>query len=202
MKKFLFLAILATTMTTTATTFTETSLSKKDEITKAIEKNADKLLAESSKGLNTTYSDVKSSTTTVYGDSKEAVTTVYNDVKSIVPDIKTALVALAEGLKTTSEKVWDILVMQQYVWSTCYLLIFLSSLFLWYKFGKLFNKMQTDKDDNDLYKDSNVAMVIIIGILALSDSIVSALHMSDMLTGFINPEFGALKTIFQMVKNI
>jgi hypothetical protein len=38
--------------------------------------------------------------------------------------------------------------------------------------------------------------------ICITLSVFSFLHFSDMLTGFINPEFGALKTIMEVVKNI
>lgn len=39
-------------------------------------------------------------------------------------------------------------------------------------------------------------------IICLCLSRLSIYHFSDMLTGFINPEFGALKTITEVVKNL
>lgn len=39
-------------------------------------------------------------------------------------------------------------------------------------------------------------------IICLVLSGLSAYHFSDMLTGFINPEFGALKTIAEVVRNL
>jgi hypothetical protein len=90
------------------------------------------------------YEDSKTATSTVYKDSKELLSQLYQDGKIVSSKLEAALISIAEGLKTTSLKAWDILVKQQVVWSWCYLILTLSSIFLWYKFGKQFLKTQTD----------------------------------------------------------
>lgn len=189
MKKFLFLALLATSFSFASTT-------------EIVKENADKIITESVKSLNTTYTDSKSGVATVYNDSKGAVSTVYNDLKSLAPDIKLALISIAEALKTTSEKVWDILVKQQLVFSISYLILFLSSLFLWFQFKKQYTHLQTDLDDDDNIKDKNIFLTFLLATLAIVDSIISGLHMVDMITGFVNPEYGALKNIIEVASTL
>lgn len=193
MKKFLLLALLATSLSFASTTET---------IKETVKENADKIITESAKGLNTTYTDGKSSVDAVYTDSKGAVFTVYNDIKSLAPDIKSALVSIADGLKTTSEKVWDILVRQQLVFSLSYLVLFISSLFLWFQFKKQYNILQTDLDDDNHIKDKHILFTVLLALLAIIDSVVSGLHMVDMITGFVNPEYGALKNIIEVASTL
>lgn len=193
MKKFLLLALLATSLSFASTTET---------VKETVKENADKIITESAKGLNTTYTDGKSSVATVYTDSKGVVSTVYNDIKSLAPDIKSALVSIADGLKTTSEKVWDILVKQQLVFSLSYLIIFISSFFLWFQFKKHLNNVKTDLNEDLSFKESNIALCIIFGLLALIDSIIAGAHLVDMITGFVNPEYGALKNIIEVASTL
>ena len=193
MKKFLFLALLATSFSFASTTET---------VKETVKENADKIITESAKGLNTTYTDSKSGVTAVYDDGKGAISTVYNDMKSLAPDIKSALVSIAEGLKTTSEKVWDILVKQQLVFSLSYLVLFISSLFLWFQFKKQYNLLQTDLDEDNNIKDKNILFTVLLALLAITDSVVSGLHMVDMITGFVNPEYGALKNIIEVASTL
>lgn len=74
--------------------------------------------------------------TTVYNDSKEAVKEVYSDVKSLSPEIKETIQRLANSFNTTVDKLWDILVRQQKVYSICFLILTLSALFNWWLFYK------------------------------------------------------------------
>lgn len=148
------------------------------------------------------YKDGKIVTGTLYNDSKDLLHLLYEDGKIVSSKLESALLSIAEGLKTTSLKAWDILVKQQLVWSWCYLLLTLSSMFLWYKFGVQFIKMQNDKDENGQIKDTNVVYAVLICILALIDSGISGFHFEQMMTGFINPEFGAIRTLFELAKSL
>ena len=83
---------------------------------------------------------------TVYSDSKDGIKTVYNDLKSTTPQIKNALEALSKELKTTTDSLWHILVKQQLVWSWCFLILFLGSIFNWFLFYKRnFKKLDDDE---------------------------------------------------------
>jgi len=169
--------------------------------------------------------------TTVYNDSKDAVKTVYSDVKSLSPEVKATLDRLAKTFNTSVDKLWDILVKQQLVYSICFLILTLSALFNWWLFySKNFKKVKDgeyikgskkviSKRDNPKYTTYNneprqidantieeeIIIPIPVGtikhfkylhlIICLTLSIFSFIHFSDMLTGFLNPEYGALKDI-------
>jgi hypothetical protein len=177
---------------------------------------------------------------TVYNDSKKGISTVYNDLKSTTPQIKNALESLSKELKTTTDSLWRILVKQQLVWSWCFLILLISSIFNWILFykrnlnnnlkydkvkvvnQKLFYGEGTTKEDSEKYPNSYGAKYKNIEeeelqlipnstipyfkylhlAICLTLSVFSFIHFSDMLTGFINPEFGALKTITEVVKNL
>jgi len=160
---------------------------------------------------------------TVYSDSKDGIKTVYNDLKSTTPQIKNALEALSKELKTTTDSLWHILIKQQLVWSLCFLILFLGSVFNWFLFYKRnFKKLDDDEfvlgkqvektgfssdpvitTDIIIKKDRIFSRFVYVHLtICITLSVFSFLHFSDMMTGFINPEFGALKTITEVVKNI
>lgn len=187
-----------------------------------------------------------------------ATETVYNDLKSTAPKISNALNSLGKELKVGVNKVWDILVRQQLVWSIVYTILTISALFNWYMFysrnfkkpkkeelvlGKEqyisivdnpeFNKDYYNKYCNEtgsyyndhkkdpryikyitkiLEKDCLIAPPLISNnkpwftnvhfIICVTLSVFSFYHFSDMVTGYINPEFGALKTIAEVASKI
>jgi len=149
---------------------------------------------------------VKDGTSTVYGDGKEAITTVYTDAKDIVkdltPEAKKMIVAIANKLEKTTNQVWDILVKQQKVWSWCYLLLTIGAVILWYRFYIQFNVMKKELTEEQEMKESNIALTVIFGITAVVSSCYSSYHFVDMMTGFMNPEYGAMKSIYQVYMSL
>ena len=174
-KLFILLAILATTMSFAETTFG----------------NVKPFVPTATNGIEKAYND-----------GKEGIKTIYGDAKSIAPELKSVVAELARILKTTSDKVWDILVLQQQVWSWYYLIITISALYLWWRFFRQYKIMSTDLDETGDIKTSQGVLTIILLVLVLTDSTISGTHFADMLTGFMNPEFGALKTIVELAKTL
>lgn len=185
----------------------------------------------------------KVSASTVYKDGKEAVKTVYTDAKALSPKIEAGIESLSKSLKTTADKLWDILVRQQLVYSLVFLVLTLASILNWIVFYRRNFKTKTEKDfvrgiktnveaeknpnyssyasSNDprskLYIDKPLSTEeILIPIehstiswfkyvhllICLTFSFLSFWHFSDMMTGFINPEYGALKTIIEATKQL
>jgi len=189
-----------------------------------------KIIKEQSDGIK---NNTASATKTVYSDGKEVISTVYKDAKQLAPKIAQGINEIAKGLKIGAESVWDILVKQQKVWSICFLMLTLASLFNWFIFYRryLTNNLKEDnfvkgtKDiigkidnpDYNKYKDGSQQMIdgpvgkeeILIHIqnhnnkwfgqfhfvVCVLLSGFSAYHFGDMLTGFLNPEYGAMKDI-------
>src|SRR5690349_10679144 len=138
-KLLLFIAIMSMTLT-----FAKTS---KTEINQIIKQQSDGVITSSQKGIST-----------VYKDGTSVVKTVYKDVKSLSPKVESAIKSLATELKTTTDALWNILVKQQSVWSWCFLILTLSSLFNWYLFYKR-NFTKLKKDDYVIGKEDVYSLV-------------------------------------------
>ena len=54
----------------------------------------------------------------------------------------------------------------------------------------------------DEIKERNIPLTLIYGFLFVGISITSALHFEPMMTGFFNPEFGALRTLIELGQTI
>lgn len=137
---------------------------------------------------------------------KVSISTVYNDVKQRVdvnsPKMEQAINVIAKDLKITADRVWDILVKQQLVWSWCILAGELFTLLSWLHF---WYRLKLQREDLDKYgdtKDSRVAGSVVTGILAGASTIVAAIFFSTMVTGFINPEYGAIRDIANVATSL
>ena len=218
MKKVILLALLSVSMTFAQTTtptigeklvensekikeFSQNSNVTLNNVTQNV-KQSSEALKKTSEAVGTIYNDSKTVVGTAYDDGKSLLKVFYDDGKILATKLETSLQSLAEGLKTTSIKAWEILVKQQQVWSWCYLFLTLSSLFLWYKFGTQLKKTQTDLTETSDLKNSNILTTVLFATIALTDSIAAGIHFEKMMTGFINPEFGALRTLFELVQTL
>ena len=141
--------------------------------------------------------DTKEAAKEVYSDSKSVVTTVYKDAKSLAPKIESSIKSLAKGLKVGAESVWDILVKQQLVWSLSILLgviaTIISWIHFWYRYG-----IACENDWGRNGSANYEVTCIMTALIAISGSVLSVMHFNTMLTGFINPEFGAMKNIAEL----
>lgn len=205
----------------------------------------------------TSVAAAKDGVSTVYNDSKDATKEIYSQIKKASPKAASLLGKMAAKLEVGADAVWSVLVKQQLVWSICFLILTIASLFNWYMFNNKYLKIniksigepiigkrdkivQIDNPEFSLeyynkYKEligstysSDVArlsdikfkkqinatlqedyilsiplnesignfkylhLLICIGLSALS-----LYHFPAMLTGFINPEFGAMKNIME-----
>lgn len=188
-----------------------------------------KIIKEQSDGI---YNNAVPATKTIYSDGKEAISTVYKDAKSLSPKIVKGINEIAKGLKIGAESVWNILVKQQKVWSICYLILEIFSIFSWFIFYKrnLKGNFEYDKvkvvnhkllptegateeyakeyprsygekyqrveeEELQLVPNSTIPFFKYHLSICLVLSGFSAYHFGDMLTGFLNPEYGAMKDI-------
>ena len=162
--------------------------------------NTKEIVKSTSNAVSTVYGDGKTATATVYGDSKDIVKQLYDDSKILGGKLEGAISYVAEGLKTTSIKAWEILVKQQLVWSYCFLFLTLLSLYSVYRFFNQWKIMNTDLDESGDIKGNQGGLTAILGLIALFSSIVSGIHFEQMITGLVNPEFGALRTLFEIIQ--
>lgn len=107
----------------------------------------------------------------------------------IYNDIKEAIVGLSSGLEVKAEQVWNILIKQQIVDSYIYLiiniLVLLGSIILWISLLK--------SDDKDEWWGLPV-------VWSLINIIIICLTIDVIVGGLVNPEYGAMKDIFQFIK--
>ena len=197
MKKFIYLALLATTMSFAQTTVKEAVNDTKKQIEQS---TLD--VKNTASDLSKTAQQGKASLSTVYGDSKDGIKTIYGDMSSLGGEAKGAIKDIVKELKQVSVKAWDLLVRQQMIWSLCYLVITLSSIVLGFKFFNQFKFMLSQEDDKGEMKDKNIPLTIIYGILFTITAYGSAIHFEPMLTGFFNAEFGALRTLIELGQKI
>lgn len=156
--------------------------------------------------VNKVTESSKEGIATVYNDSKEVVKTAYSDtkeaVKYVTPKVEEALKELGKTLKTTSGEVWKILVKQQKVWAWSYLCVLILTIAAWIHFYYRFERRTKELDQFGKIKDGNNVITIVCFILCLGLSFTTISTFQAMLTGFINPEYGAMKTIIEVAKNI
>jgi len=112
-------------------------------------------------------------------------------------DIKQWLSAMSTSLGVATNKVFDVVVKQQLVKSIAILFSLLSMYFAVYKILK-YIRGNIDPNNSDSKISNTIASVFIIaGAIGLS-----AMEFTTMLTGFINPEFGAYMDIVKFIQQI
>jgi hypothetical protein len=114
---------------------------------------------------------------------------VYNDVKQ-------ALDGMADALKVGAEHVYTVIVRQQLVDSITYLLSYVVIIGISLALYKKGCAIQSKDDDDErlipLYMFSGVFAIIFVALFAVT--------ISDVVTGFFNPEYGAIMEIKSFVK--
>lgn len=120
--------------------------------------------------------------------------TIYKDVKGVIKD-------LADALKVGTEHVYEVLVKQQLVDSITYLLLYGVFLFfiIWLtRNGNVLEKKggHRTREEDDLMQWFYVPAVILSILLA----VFFLFTISTVVTGFINPEYGAITKIIEMLK--
>lgn len=193
MKKIVLLALLSVSMT-----FAQTEV--KNEV-----KQASKELTTSVKEVNNTLKDgvkevqdTKVTMGTFYNDTKDGVKTVYTDLSSLGGEAKLAMKDIVQMLKEVSLKTWDLLVKQQLVWSILYSIICVISIILGYKLFKSVENIRTDLTETGDSKKVNWLYSFVILIFFITSSYTASINLEKMLTGYINPEFGALRTLVEL----
>lgn len=119
---------------------------------------------------------------------------IYKDVKDVVK-------SLAETLKVGTEHVYGVLIKQQIVNSVTYIiLLFIGAFLLSFAF-KQFQLIEInsygDLEDKSIPRLIYAIAGVIIGGITF---IFPLCNLDVIVTGFINPEYGAIKTIIEMLK--
>lgn len=145
--------------------------------------------------VNSTLSTVDSITTTV-SDAVAAVDTS-SLYKTIYNDVKVGLQGLAGALKVSAEHVYTVLVRQQIVKSVTgllYIIICSIMLYLGIKYLVPWSVRQGENSEGFSYIPSLLYIIIVFVLL-----IVSCLNIDTIITGFVNPEYGAIQEIFSWI---
>jgi len=118
--------------------------------------------------------------------------------KMIYSDIKDGISGIASALKVGAEHVYEVLVKQQRVDAIIYLtidmfLLLLAIICIW--IGFIFDKRRGDAAE--FIATSCFVVGVIMFVLLI---IAVIINTSPIITGFINPEYGAIKEIINWVR--
>lgn len=122
--------------------------------------------------------------------------------KQMWGDVKQGLVVLASNLKVGTEHVYYVLVKQQIAKAITFLIVGLIGFWMLMSF---MNKFKSDEE----WTERSGNFLSGIGIIRLIQVISSAvlllifiMHIDTVVTGFVNPEYGAIENIIDIVKSI
>ena len=186
-------------------------------------------LNKSSKAIETVYKDSKEGITTVYNDIKSTTPQIKNALEALSKELKTTSDSLWKIL-VKQQLVWSwcflILIFSSALnWFLFYRRNLSNNLKydkvkvikqkLMYqdgvneddvvKYPNSYKRRYTNVEEEELraIPNSNIPYFKYLHLaICITLSVFSFLHFSDMLTGFINPEFGALKTITEVIKSV
>jgi hypothetical protein len=140
------------------------------------------------------FDDLAEKAKSEVSDVVTAVDTSSN-FKLIYNDFKSGIEAAASALKVGAEHVYIVLVKQQIVKSITHLVVILLTILFGYL---LYKALMYDKYEDDSVK-------IPIGFFGLCFMLFMITYcfvgLQDMITGFVNPEYGAMKEIIHMASS-
>jgi len=119
---------------------------------------------------------------------------IYNDAKE-------ALSQLGAALKVGAEHVYEVLVRQQVVESITYLVVGLVSVIFLIICYKQANKVQFDNYNNITKGGINMTYAVCFGVVGVITGLFALFNIQTIVTGFVNPEYGAIKTILDTIKH-
>lgn len=133
--------------------------------------------------------------------SKLTVFKVYNDVKA-------GIVGLSSALKVGAVHVYEVLIKQQYVTSIVNIIVLLLLFCIAITSFKFFvkNQRRTLNKGDDWYSDnwgdhtSIILPMVVCIVFSISFLANFCCNIKEIITGFVNPEYGAMKDIINFVK--
>ena len=114
---------------------------------------------------------------------------------AIYNDGKKALQSIAAGTKDLATNGYDIVVQQQRMYAFQYLLVGVLALICMITFVVLYGKSQTDGKLNNKFLPA-----LVFGIIGIWAVIVFSMHYGQVIQGFVNPDYAAIKDIVSMFK--
>jgi len=155
--------------------------------------------------VSETLDSVKSIATSIKDSAIQSVKEVdtSSTFKLMYSDFKQGIVALASSLKVGAEHVYEVLVRQQIVYAIVYLVLFAIGFIL------ILNWIKKYKDSGENWVSSNRDEPTGLGVLRTIQMIVALImvgigvfSIESIMTGFINPEYGAIQDVIEMVKDV
>lgn len=125
--------------------------------------------------------------------SQELKSVIYNDVK-------VAIESIAAALKVGSEHVYAVLVKQQIVNSITFIMVYLVGIFVVLFMFKQASKLPPYDDRSDREDELHTTFIIIGSILGVIVIFFFICTISMTVTGFVNPEYGAIEKIMELLK--
>lgn len=119
--------------------------------------------------------------------TKVTFSTVYKDAKY-------ALIGLGSALKVGGEHVYSVLVKQQIVNSISWIIVMLITVLM------LTTSFQLNKSADWEGGNLSMAGTLILGIVGIILLVVTLCNIGVVVTGFVNPEYGALKDIMNFIR--
>jgi hypothetical protein len=155
------------------------------------------------------------STLTQIQEAKGVVSEVVDGIEKISGNVWAALEELAKSLEVPAKHVYNVIVKQQVVNSITNLIIYiigLSCLYYMLKLGRFAPKyMKTHKlthqpeysyEKEPAWTASHIVGFVIFTLGFVVIGIFTFATLNDTVMGFVNPEFGALKDITEMVRTL
>jgi hypothetical protein len=149
-------------------------------------------------GIGESISNAVDSTKAAVKEGISVVDTSSN-FKMLYTDFKDGISVLASGLKVGAEHVYTVLVKQQIVNAITYLIIGIIGLILMLNFMKRYKDPKEEWGDDDFPTFLGILrffQAVLAGILIL----FVIFSLDEIVMGFINPEYGAIETIVDIVK--
>lgn len=116
--------------------------------------------------------------------------------QQVYTDLKSAIDSMADGLGVAAEHVYEVMVMQQFINSLAYSVLILTGVVL---IVISIKAMQSVEDWDEAPSVMGICGIL-LGILGLVVFSTGIININDIITGFLNPEYGAIKEIMSFVK--
>lgn len=128
----------------------------------------------------------------VVDTSKVTEREVYNNIKQ-------AISGLSEGLKIGADKVYNVVLKQQIVNSVIFLVFLLLGIIELIIASIILKKAEAST--KAIQEDILIVAGIILLVLGAIMFLIGLYNINEIITGFINPEYGAIKDIMNFIHN-
>ena len=118
----------------------------------------------------------------------------------VYEDVKEGIQGLAVALKAPAEHVYKVVVRQQTINSISYLLACLILILPIFTFNWWNSAIKSAIEKGDDETGWLMGIILLCILPALVGGIVLAVAMPDIITGFINPEYGAIRDVMNFIK--